>query len=310
MERVKVILNPYSGRGSGARAKERICRALARAGVSFDLTETTGIGHGIELARQARLDGYRTVVAVGGDGTVSEVMNGLAQATPPGELVGKLGLLPLGSGNDFAATAGCAMHLEQAAYAIAAGKTRCVDLEYVTLYAGDQTLHRYFDNSMGVGFVASVTLESNKIKRLSGVLLYGLATLRILNSYRPPYMSVAWETANGETGSLDQKILLVNVGNSPRTGGGFYLTPHARLDNGLLDVAIAKAIPPLRVLFLLPKALLGKHTTDPAVTMLRCRQLLITCPETLPVQLDGEMIAQNAERIEIGIQPGRLEIIV
>src|SRR6476661_8319253 len=100
MELVKVILNPYSGRGGGAKAKPRICQALEQAGVHFDLAETNGVGHGIELARQARLDGYATVVAVGGDGTVSEVMNGLAQATPPGELVGKLGLLPLGTGND------------------------------------------------------------------------------------------------------------------------------------------------------------------------------------------------------------------
>ncbi len=310
MERVKVILNPYSGRGLGLKAKPRLCQALANAGVAFDLVETNGSGHGLELARQARLDGYGTVVAVGGDGTISEVMNGLAQATPPGEIVGKLGLLPLGTGNDFADMVGCARQLEQAAQVIAAGKTRRIDLGHARVSTGNQTIQRYFDNNMGVGFEAHVTLESYKIKRLRGTLLYVVAALRALNSYRPPHMDIHWETAEYETGQHNQKTLLVSIGNSPRTGGGFYLTPDAKMDDELLDVGIAKAISPLRVLFLLPKALFGKHTNHSALTMLRCRQMHITCAEGLPVQLDGEVIAKQADRVEITIQPGRLEVIV
>lgn len=310
MERVKVILNPYSGRGLGAKTKPRLCQALLSAGVDFDLAETTGIGHAVELARQARLDGYGTVVAVGGDGTISEVMNGLAQATPAGESVGKLGLLPLGTGNDFADMVGCDRRLEQAARVLAAGKTRRIDLGHAIVRTGDQTIQRYFDNNMGVGFEAMVTLESYKLKRLPGTLLYVVAALRALNSYRPPHMEIDWKTANHESGHHAEKTLLVSIGNSPRTGGSFYLTPDAKLDDELLDVGIAKAISPLRVLFLLPKALFGKHTTHSALTMLRCRQLQISCAEGLPVQLDGEVIAKQADRVEISIQPGRLEVIV
>ena len=310
MERVKVILNPYSGRGTGARAQPRLCEAFAQAGIDFDLAETSGVGHGIELARQARIDGYTTVVAVGGDGTVSEVMNGLALATANEVSVGKLGIIPLGTGNDFAAMVGCARKIEPAVQAIVLGKTRRIDLGQATIHTGSNRIHRYFDNNLGVGFEAWVTLESYKIKRLSGVLLYLVAALRALHSYRPPHMDIQWETLAGETNRRAQKTLLVSVGNSRRTGGGFYLTPDARMDDGLLDLGIADAIPPLQVLFLLPKALFGKHTSDQAITLSRCRQLQIDCPEGMPVHLDGEVITAKANRVEINIQAGRLEVIV
>ena len=106
MERVKVILNPYSGRGAAARGKEQMRAALARAGVVYDLVETTGVGHAVELAKQARHEGYTLLVAAGGDGTASEVMNGLAQVTPSDEVVGKLAIFPMGSGNDVAEMVG------------------------------------------------------------------------------------------------------------------------------------------------------------------------------------------------------------
>ena len=310
MQPIKVILNPYAGRGSGGRAKAQLDQALAQAGVTFDLVETNGVGHAIELARQARQDGYATIVAVGGDGTVSEVMNGIALATPADEVVGKLGVIPLGTGNDFTDMLGVPRDLDHAARRIAAGQTRRIDLGYATVQTGDQIQQRYFDNNLGAGFEAWVTLESYKIKRLSGPLLYVAAALRALNSYQPPHIELEWETAGGEIGRRSEKTLLVSVGNSRRTGGGFYLTPNAQIDDGVLDVALADAMSFLRTLFLLPRALMGKHTTDAAVTMLRCHRLQLTCDEGLPVHLDGEVIAKQANRIEICIQPGRLEVIV
>ncbi|MFN8488203.1 MAG: diacylglycerol kinase family protein [Caldilineaceae bacterium] len=309
-ERVKIILNPYSGRGAGARTKPRICAALTDAKINFDLAETNGVGHGIELARQAALEGYTTVVAVGGDGTVSEVMNGLAQATPPNKTAGKLAMIPLGSGNDFAAMVGCKRELAHAVQAIASGKSRRIDLGQAIIHSAGQRIERYFDNNMGVGFEAWVTLESYKIKRLSGTLLYVTAALRALNSYQPPHINLAWEAPDGVKHERHDKTLMVSIGNSRRTGGGFYLTPDARLDDGLLDIAIADAIPPSRTLLLLPRALLGKHTSDKAITMSRCRALQITCPTGLPVQLDGEVVAQQADQVEIRIHPKRLEVIV
>ncbi|NJN82202.1 MAG: diacylglycerol kinase family lipid kinase, partial [Caldilineaceae bacterium] len=101
----------------------------------------------------------------------------------------------------------------------------------------------------------------------------------------------------------------VTVGNSPRTGGGFYLTPDALLDDGLLDIGILDNVSRWRILGLLPKALKGAHTNDPAVVMLRTRQLTLRSQEQMPVQLDGEVVTRNADSVEIELQPGRLEVV-
>jgi YegS/Rv2252/BmrU family lipid kinase len=310
MERVKVILNPYAGRGRGGVARERIHTALQQANVRCELAETQGVGHAIELARAATLAGFGTIVAVGGDGTISEVVNGMAQATPPGQPVGKLGILPLGTANDFAAMAGCPRDLHSAAQAVGRGETRRVDLGFTQIRTADATVQRYFDNNLGVGFEAWVTLESYKIKRLTGTLLYVVAALRALRTCPAYHIDTVWEDATQGRQQRSQRTLLISVGNSRRTGGGFYLTPDARLDDGLLDVGLAAAVSRLRILWLLPKALFGKHVTDPAMTMLRCRTLYMDVHGHLPVHVDGEVVARQATRIEVSVQPGRLAVIV
>jgi YegS/Rv2252/BmrU family lipid kinase len=309
-EPVKVILNPYAGRGRGGQASPRIRTALTQAGISFDLVETTGVGHAIDLARQARLDGFTTVVAAGGDGTVSEVVNGLAQATPEGQPVGNLGLLPVGTANDFADMLGCSRDLHQAARAIAAGRTRRIDLGYTSIHTSAATVNRYFNNNIGVGFEAWVTLESYKVKWLTGTLLYIVAALRALRTCPTPYVNTTWVAANGEVHRCAQRTLMISIGNNSRTGGGFYLNPQAKMDDGLIDVGIAAAVSRWRILRLLPKALQGKHTSDPAMTMLRCHKLQIEVAEPLPMHVDGEVVARTAERIEVSVQPGRLMVIV
>ena len=236
-------------------------------------------------------------------------MNGLAQASATDEKVGKLALLPVGTGNDFADMIGCPRDLDAAAAMIAAGKVRYVDLGYVQMVTDDGPLERYFDNNLGVGFEAQVTLESYKIKRLSGMTLYIAAALRTLYRSDMSHIHVAWEQADGSQVEQDEQLLLVSIGNSPRTGGGFYLTPDAVLDDGLLDIGVARAVSRWRILQLLIKALAGKHTKDPAVTLSSCRRIFMQSAEQLPVHLDGEVVTQNAHELSIEVQPGRLELI-
>ena len=120
--RIKVILNPYSNRGLAGQARDRITQALTRVGVEFDLVETEAGGHGMELALEACHEGYTTIVAAGGDGTISEVMNGMAQVTDAMDPVGKLGIIPIGTGNDFADMIGYPRDLDVAAQLIANGQ--------------------------------------------------------------------------------------------------------------------------------------------------------------------------------------------
>lgn len=308
MHPVKVILNPYSGRGYGGRVRQVVEAALQGAGVPFDLALTEGPGHGIELARRAKREGYGVVAAAGGDGTISEVVNGLVQAAPDGA-AGVLAVLPTGTGNDFASMVGASRKLDVAAQAIAQGSTQRIDVGVATVRTAEKTLRRYFDNNMGIGLEAAVTIESYKIKRLSGTMLYLTAALRTVLKMHAPLMRVEWQDAGGGTGRRERLTLIISIGNSARTGGGFYLTPGARLDDGLLDVAMADDVSKLHVFGLLPKALFGKHTAHPAVTMLRVRRLLVAIPEGTPVQLDGEVIAEAAQSVEVAVLPAKLDVV-
>ena len=309
MQPVKVILNPYSGRGYGGRVRQVVEAALQGAGVDFDLALTEGPGHGIELARAAKEQGYAVVAAAGGDGTISEVVNGLVQAAPEGDVAGRLAVLPTGTGNDFAAMIGASQSLAAAARTIADGATRRIDVGVATVRTADKTLRRYFDNNMGIGLEAAVIIESYKIQRLSGMLLYLSAALRTVFKMSAPVMQIEWHDAGGKVNRRERVTLIVSVGNSARNGGGFHLTPDALLDDGLLDVAMADGLSKLRILGLLPKALNGSHTTHPAVTMLRVRRFQAAIPEGAPVQMDGELIAEAAQAVEIGLLPAKLDVV-
>jgi diacylglycerol kinase family enzyme len=171
-------------------------------------------------------------------------------------------------------------------------------------------LERYFGNNMGLGFEAQVTLESYAIKRLAGELRYVAAALRALRRYHAPLVELCWETPDGRWQERIQHALLISLGNSPRTGGVFYLTPDAVLDDGLLDLGVARMLPRWRILMLLPKVLRGAHRNDPALELTRCRRLRLHCAETLPAHLDGEVVLRDVQQAEVEVQPGRLEVVV
>ncbi len=309
-ETIKVILNPYAGRGSAARNELKICQALNRANVRFDLAKTTSVGHAIDLARQARLEGYHTFAVAGGDGTVSEVVNGLAQVTPSQEQVGTLAILPVGSGNDFANTVGCPMDLNAAAEAIAKGQTRCVDLGQIKLRVGTQEWQRYFNNNLGAGFEGQLAQEIKTIKHLRGILIYIAAVCKALSHYTQPLVELTWQTPTGEHKTILKKVLMLSVGNSDRNGGGFHVTPQALLDDGLLDLAIGEAMPWYQILALLPKVIRGTHTNHPKIMIHQCCKIDIVCKDSLPVHADGELLTVNADALDIEIQPQRLKVIV
>jgi len=311
VETVKVILNPYAGRGRGGKVTGEIEAAFRRGNVPFEIAETSAPGEGISLARRARLDGYAIVAAAGGDGTVHEVVNGLAEATPEDEQVQGLAVLQAGSGNDFADMAGSAREIDAAVHAIREGNTRDVDLGLVEAFDGHNTLRRYFDNNLGMGFEAQVTVESRTIKRLRGFTIYLWATLRALRAYDQPHFEVEWTDGAGNEHRVAKEMLLVSIGNSRRTGGAFYLTPDAEMDDGLLDLAFADALSQLGILNLLPRAMTrtGLHGQK-SVSFGRLRSARIAVRQPVPVHTDGEILSRNIERLSVEVQPGRLQVIV
>src|SRR5215204_4944241 len=197
MNEVQVILNPYAGRGAGAKAKESLKAGLKTAGINFDLTETTRQGHALELAKAMRASGCKTIVAAGGDGTVNEVLNGLALATPEGEVIGQLAPCPIGTGNDFADMSGAKRGVDALVERISSGRTRLVDVGRGTFASTSREAVRYFDNNVGLGFEAQVTVDSNKITSVNGPLRYLVAVFKALGGYKSPHMEIGWKDAAG-----------------------------------------------------------------------------------------------------------------
>lgn len=311
METVKIILNSYAGRGRGEREAGPIQAAFRRNNVPFDLAQTTAPAEATALARRARQDGYAIVAAVGGDGTVHEVVNGLAQATPAGEPVEGLAVLPVGSGNDFSDMVGAARDFDAAVRAIGQGNTRRVDLGQVEAFDGRNSIQRYFDNNLGIGFEAQVTVESRKIRRLRGFAIYLWAALRALWAYDQPHFELAWTDESGTSHQTAKPMLLISIGNSCRTGGAFYLTPDAVMDDGLLDLAFADALPQIGILNLLPRAMTKTGLYNQrAVHFGQLRSACIAARQPVPVHVDGEILSQEVQKLTVTVQPGRLQVIV
>ena len=305
---VRVIVNPGAGRGRGESAAERVRAALSAAGIAFELELTKGPGHAIELARRAFEQGFRAVCAVGGDGAVSEVVNGLALATPAGEAIGPLIALGTGSGNDFAVTTGCPAGVSGLRRVIEEPRIRHLDLARATLRTEGGETVRYVDNSIGIGFEGRVNRESSRIRRLRGLPLYLLAALRALHDPGAPQLEIRWENEHGTRETTSGRFLMVTAGNGPRSGGGFYLTPEARHDNGTLELGWVTPLSRLRIVALLPKSLKGRHTSHPAVRIVRCRSFELTSREPLPIHADGEFLGDQFTKVEVTIEPGRLSL--
>jgi len=300
MEPMKVILNPTAGKGRGARIEGELQRYLLENKLAFDLARTSARGHATELAAQAASDGYETVVAVGGDGTSNEVVNGLLAAAD-GAHTAALGLIPVGSGSDFAYSLGVPTDLEAACRHLAKSSIRAVDAGRVTL---DGAAPRYFDNTVGVGFDAIVTYEALKVKRLRGLALYLPVVLKTVFLYgKAPNVTIEHDAA-----SLSLPAMMVCTGNGSREGGGFFVTPDARPDDGLFDVCIVRELGRLATLSMIPLFMKGTHTDRDPVKMIRTKRLKVSSPDELIIHVDGEMLCTDGHELEIELLPGRLRV--
>ncbi len=296
--KAKVILNPVAGRGFGVKVESDLRRFLEADGLDYDLVHTEGTLHAAELAEQAVRDGFGLVVAAGGDGTTNEVVNGLMAAAGDGE-AGTLGVIPVGSGSDFANTVGVPPDLGAACRRLTQGQTRLVDVGRVTL---DGRVARYFDNTVGIGFDGVVTVEARKVKWLRGLALYLPVVLKtILMTRCSSPVTIEYD---GERVTLP--VLMVVVANGPREGGGFLVAPQARPDDGLFDLCIAGQVSRLAMFGLVPHFLKGTHVDREPVTMARARRVTISSVDDLVAHMDGEVLCTDGHQLAFEILPRRL----
>ncbi|MGE5528623.1 MAG: diacylglycerol/lipid kinase family protein [Patescibacteria group bacterium] len=284
--RIKMILNPIAGRGRGGRTREALLDVLQASGVEYDVAVTGQRGAGRLLARQAVADGYDLIVAGGGDGTVNEVVNGMAGSHAA------LGVVPLGTGNDFAAMMGMPKDPVASLERILRGERLAVDLCRVN--------DRYFASSVGAGFDGEVAYTANHgFKHLRGMVVYILAVFKAVFGYRPRRVRLSIDG-----GIWEGEITLVTVVNSRTYGAGMLVAPDAVADDGLFDICRAEKMSPLRIIMMLPKFIKGTHPTMPEITMSKGRDIWLESTTPLYCQVDGEVIEES--RLVFRLIPGGL----
>ncbi|MFC2078069.1 diacylglycerol/lipid kinase family protein [Candidatus Bipolaricaulota bacterium] len=305
MTRYRLIVNPAAGGGSAERSVPPIERMLRESGVEFDVVRTERPLHAIELAQQAAESGVDVVVAVGGDGTANEALNGLIRAKSAGSGTAALGVLCVGRGNDFAFGAGIPQNLEAGCRALAANRRRTID---VGRASGDGFPEgRYFGNGVGIGFDTVVGLVAAKLKRLRGFAGYLVAALKTIFLYfKAPLVRV--ETDNGST---ELRALMVSIMNGRRMGGGFMMAPDGEPDDGIFHLCIAREVSRPKILALILRFMKGTQASHPAIaTELSTRVTVTAIDGTLPAHADGEILCEEGSEVTIGILPAAIEIIV
>ncbi|RIK27327.1 MAG: hypothetical protein DCC54_03430, partial [Anaerolineae bacterium] len=221
----KVILNPYSNRWNSQARWPETQAALRAAGVEFESAVSERKGHVTDLAEEAARAGFSPIIVSGGDGTIGDAVNGLARAAQSSDApIGPLGIMPTGSANDLVVNLGIPTDLTEAAQVIKAGKTRSIDLGKLN--------DRFFANNSAAGLEPYVTTKHEKIQNIKGLARYLIAAVQAIMD-RPEWVGeVKWDG-----GEYNGPLTLVSIGNGPRTGGLFFMTPHAKLDDGKLTFA-------------------------------------------------------------------------
>jgi len=302
-----VIFNPMASRGGAARSRDIIEQAFKGAGANCLIVSTERRGHAVDLAQQAAHERWPAVVAVGGDGVVHEVANGLMREAGDG-ISTPMGVIPVGSGNDFVKMLEIPPHKPaDAVRRLVKAEPRAVDIGCVRRHVTGEGPEGvwYFTNGVGVGFDAQVAVHARGIKHLRGFAIYGWALLKTLQQLKSPRIQVIVDGVE----IADRPLILTTVSNGPCHGGSFWLCPGAVGDDGALDVLIADARSLPGVIRLLPLVLAGKHIGKPGVEIRRGQRVEVRSREPLPIHADGEIVAEWVRELVIEVLPGRLTVL-
>lgn len=276
IQRLVVVVNPRGGTRRGLAVLERVTPTFASAGIEMDVRVTERPGHAREIARTLDLTGVDGVCAIGGDGTVHEVADGVLQRGEPIDVA--LGIIPAGTGNTLAQHLSCEDPLE-AARRIVAGETRPLDVVRVTL--DDEVI--FCVDIVGWGAVSDINANAERLRRL-GPSRYGLAALwQILRAKRRR----ATLTLDGQ--SIDDEFLFVMACNPKYTGSNMMLAPRAEIGDGKLDVVVVRRATRWQMLKLFSKVFDGSHVALDYVEYHQVRSFSIASQTHDDLDLDGEM---------------------
>lgn len=315
MPRLKLILNPTADRGHAAQAADELRQIVTQEteaasqaqGRTYELTwvETEYHGHAVELARTAADEGFDTVVAIGGDGTVHEIVNGLMQIDE--ERRPRLGVIPFGSGNDFAHNFGLLPDVRGAVRCLLGDETAPSDIGYICDGTGRC---EYWTNSAGIGFNGAVNIETRRLKRVRGFLLYLVAALKTI-FFKPLALHTQMEVDDKPPAVHD--VAMLSITNGPREGGGFHVAPGAKMDDGLLTYVIMRRMSRLnmlRFLLVVMNANHLKHTRyfEPGVA----ERIRLVTDKAMAIHTDGEIFGPweaDIRELELRVVPAAVQVL-
>lgn len=289
------VINTVAGRGKTGKILNKLIVRLNEINISYEIEITKYPLHAVELTQNAIKRGFRKIIAVGGDGTINEVVNGIMKSKKAEKV--SLGIIPEGGGNDFAKNFGIGSNINDDIEIILKGNTHKIDIGSIE--------NRYFINALGIGFDASVAQYAAGIKYLNGLPRYFLALIKAALKLKNHHLFLK---VNDRL--LELSTLLVSIGNGLSTGGGFLLTPHAKVDDGKFDICIIKAVTLKKIPKVLTRVLAAKHLDLPEVEIIQTDLIEICSDKKVPIYYDGELPElENPYKMIIQLHARKINLI-
>ena len=300
--KIHIVFNPAAAGGKAGENKNRILSEFRRQyGNKFEFSVTLSGIDAERIAKEAAESGYDVIIAVGGDGTVNQVVNGILQSSGQKSSQIKLGIISIGTGKGFSQSLGLPKDLASQIRVIMNNVSRFVDIGKIYFEGGHSA--RYFINELQLGIGGKLNESISPLtKKMLGRFAFGFEAVKTLLNYRASEIKIELEQI-----SETKNVIGVIIANGPYTGGGMKLTPDARLNDGLFDVLIIEDMPLTARFNSFSKIYSGRHIGLPAFKIFRTRELSFVYGNGLSVESDGELI--HGKCISSEVIPSALSII-
>jgi YegS/Rv2252/BmrU family lipid kinase len=298
------IVNPNAGNGKGKKDWERISGLLGKKEIPIISKFTRKKGEAVELVSEAIKAGFRKFISVGGDGTLNEVVNGIFSQDHCSTNEVTIGIIPVGTGNDWGRMFRIPLVYEGAIDVIKENKTMLHDIGVISYYSGSDPHKRYFINIAGLGFEAVVVKKTNKQKDKgksnNAIYFYNLLSSLIL--YKNTIADIIIDGKKSTS-----RVFSINVGNGRYCGGGMRQTPDALPDDGLLDITVIKEMGRIEIIRNLKILYDGTILSHPKVDGYRAKNLRVESETLLYAEADGESVGHTP--VEFSIIPGSINVV-
>lgn len=301
-----IIINPKSGKKKYRQQRKELFLLLKHHNIHFEYCVTRFAGHASKIAAAYVEAGYRNILILGGDGTISEAINGIFHADIASTRDIKIALIPRGTGNDWGRFWGITRNFKKSSAIFLAGKTKTIDIGKLNYTIEGKEETHYFINSMGIGLDAQVVNITNRLKKIFGShsILYSIAILLGVFSYRASKSRVI----TGET-TRNSSLYTMNIANGCYSGGGLKQTPDAIPFDGLFDVMMVEKPGILSIITGLACLFRGKLLEHPAIHSYRTGELYIQCSKSIQVEADG-IIVDAISPFRVTVLPASIQMIV